>query len=152
MTLIEALQRAPLFKEFGDSGLQTIAAMARERRLAAGEALFVEDSVGESLFVVKSGMVRLTSRAGGAEREIATVGPGGHLGDLGLLARSVRLVSAVAATECEVVELPRREFFRKAQEKPVTCLKLAAAIATELARKAGESKDALRALVAPREH
>ncbi len=151
MTLLEALQRAPLFKDFSESGLETIAAFATERRVPAGEALFLEDTAGESLFVVKAGTLRLTVRDGSAQREIGKLGPGAHVGSMGLLARSVRLVSAVAETDCEVVELARRDFFRKAQEKPVTCLKLAAVVAGELARRVAQNRDALRGLLAPRD-
>jgi CRP-like cAMP-binding protein len=148
MTVLEALQRAPLFKDFSETGLKTFAQIVQGRTVPAGEPLFVEDAVGDSLFVVMAGSVRITRRAAGGEREIATLGPGEHLGDVALLAKTVRLVSAVAATDCEILELPRREFFKKAQEKPVTCLKLVAVIAGELARRVAENKDALRDLTA----
>ncbi len=146
MTALEALQRAPLFKDFKPTGLGTFAEIARTRTLSAGKPLFVENGTGDALFVVMSGAVRITQRDGDAEREIATLGPGEHLGDLGLLARSQHLVSAVAATDCEVLELPRREFFKKAQEKPGTCLKLAAILAAELAQRIAENREAFRRL------
>ena len=148
MTVLEALQRAPLFKDFHPTGLETLAGVARTRVLPEGMPLFLEDATGDSLFVVMAGSVRITQRGPEGEREIARLGPGDHLGDLGLLTKSTHLVSAVAASECEVLELTRREFFKKAQEKPVTCLKLAAVIAGDLARSAAESQHALRELMA----
>ncbi len=150
MTVLEALQRAPLFKDFSEAGLLTFAQIAQGRVVPAGKPLFVEDATGDSLFVVMAGSVHITQRTADGERAIATLGPGEHLGDLGLLARTVRLVSAVAATDCEILELKRREFFKKAQEKPVTCLKLVAVIAGGLARRITENKDALRELAARR--
>jgi len=146
MTAIEALKRAPLFKDFSEAGLAVLAELAHEKVVPAGSPLFVEDMVGESLFVLVSGSVRVTQRTPQGEREMALLGAGEHLGELGLLAKTVRLVSAVAATDCEVLELMRREFFKKAQDKPVTCLKMAAVIAGELARRASDNKDALREL------
>ena len=148
MTAYEALRAAPLFKEFSDGALGTFAEIAQEKLVPAGSPIFVEDMIGESLFVVASGSVRLVQKGPGGERDLALLGPGDHVGDLGLLARTVRLVSAIAATDCRVVELSRRDFFKKAQEKPVTCLKLAAVVAGELARRAGESREALRELAA----
>ena len=149
MTVIEALQRAPLFKEFSRAGLETFAEVARPRAVAAGSAVFEEGAAGEALLVIVSGTLRVSQRAAqGGERELATLGPGQHLGTLGLLAKTVHLVSATAATDLELLELPRREFFKKAQEKPVTCLKLAAVIAGDLARSAAESQHALRELMA----
>jgi CRP-like cAMP-binding protein len=148
MTVLEALQQAPLFKDFSEAGLQTFAQIAQGRLVPAGKPLFVEDTAGDSLFVVMAGSVRITQRTAGGERELATLGPGEHLGDVALLTKTVRLVSAVAATDCEILEVTRREFFKKAQEKPVTCLKLMAVIAGELARRVAENKDALRDLAA----
>jgi CRP/FNR family transcriptional regulator, cyclic AMP receptor protein len=148
MTPREALQQAPLFKDFGEGGLDTFAEIAHEKQVPAGSPIFVEGMVGDSLFVIAAGTVRITHRAKGEEHDLATLGPGEHLGDLGLLAKTVRLVSAVAATDCQVLELTRREFFKKAQDKPVTCLKLAAVIAGELARRVGESREALSELAA----
>jgi CRP/FNR family transcriptional regulator, cyclic AMP receptor protein len=146
MTVLEALQRAPLFKDFGAAGLETFAAFARTAAVADATPLFVEGETGDALYVVMAGSVRITQRSPDGEREVGRLGPGDHLGDLGLLARSPHLVSAVAAGPCEVVELRRREFFKMAQERPVTCLKLATVIAAELARRIEENKDALRQL------
>ena len=150
MTALEALQRAPLFKDFGAAGLETFAAFARTRAIADATPLFSEGEAGDSLYVVVAGTVRITQRSAGGEREVARLGPGEHLGDLGLLARSTHLVSAVAAGPCEVLELKRRDFFKKAQERPVTCLKLVAIIAGELARRIEENQDALRQLASRR--
>jgi CRP/FNR family transcriptional regulator, cyclic AMP receptor protein len=74
------------------------------------------------------------------------LGPGEHLGELALLARSVRLVSAVAATPCEVVEIAQRDYYRLQPQKPQACLKLALAIAADLARQVAENRDALQGL------
>ncbi|HVI75455.1 MAG TPA: cyclic nucleotide-binding domain-containing protein [Anaeromyxobacteraceae bacterium] len=146
MTVLDALQRAPLFKDFSPTGLEVLAEIAQERKLAAGETLFSEDSPGDSLFVIGSGTVRLVHRHEGGERELGTLGPGEHLGDLGLLARTIRLVTAKAVTDCELLELTRRAFFKKAQDKPVTCLKLAAVVAGEVARRVEASRAALHEL------
>jgi CRP/FNR family transcriptional regulator, cyclic AMP receptor protein len=146
MTLLEALQGCALFKEFGEAGLQIFSAIATEKSVPAGSPLFVESMVGDSLFIVKSGTVRITRREGAAEKELAVLGPGEHLGELALLARSVRLVSAVAATPCEVVEIAQRDYYRLQPQKPQACLKLALAIAGDLARQVAENRDALQAL------
>jgi CRP-like cAMP-binding protein len=150
MTLVEALQRSALFREFSDTGLRIFAGIAQEKAVPAGSPLFVENMVGDSLFIVKSGTVRITQRADGAERELAVIGAGEHLGELALLGQSVRLVSAVAATACEVVEISQRDFVRLQPQKPQACLKLALAIAADLADRVAENRELLRALGAPR--
>lgn len=149
MTALEALQRSSLFREFTETGLRIFASIAVEKTFPTGTPLFVENMVGESLFIVKSGAVRLSQRTPDGERELAVVGPGEHLGELALLARTVRLVSAVAAAPCEVVELAHRDFTRLQPQKPQACLKLALAIAADVAARAAGTRDALRDLAAP---
>jgi len=148
MTSLEALQKAPLFREFTETGLKIFAAIALEKAVPAGTPLFVENMVGESLFIVKSGTVRITHKTAEGDKELAVVGAGEHLGELSLLAKSVRLVSAVAATQCEVIEITQRDFVRLQPQKPQACLKLALAIAQEFVQRAGESRDVLREIAA----
>ena len=144
MTAAEALARAPLFKSFTDIGLSVFAGIAHERSLAAGAPLFVQGDDAEALYVVKSGALRVLQRTAAGERELATLGPGEHVGALSLLAPGVRLVSATAATSTEVVEIGRRAFFKAAQEKPQACLKLSLLIAADLSRWIGESRELLQ--------
>ncbi len=146
MTLLEALQSCALFKDFTETGLMIFSTIAVEKAIPSGTPLFVENMVGESLFIVKSGMVRITQRDGAGERELAVVGAGEHLGAVALLGRSVRLVSAIAATRCEVLELSQRDFVRLQPQKPQACLKLALSIAADLAGKVADSREALRGL------
>ncbi len=146
MTAEEALARAPLFKDFTPTGLKIFATIAQEKTIPAGSPIFVENMVGESLFIVKSGTVRIVQRVGDGEKELAVLGAGEHLGAVALLGRSVRLVSAVAATPCEVLELTQRDFARLQPQKPQACLKLALAIAADLAVKVADNRDALREL------
>ena len=146
MTALEALQRSTLFKDFTETGLRIFAAIAVEKTVPAGTPLFVEAMAGESLFIVKSGTVRITQKAEKAERELAVLGPGEHLGALAVLAHSTRLVSAVAATDCEVVELTQRDYARLQPQKPQACLKLALAIAADLAARVGENRELVREL------
>lgn len=148
MSVLETLQSCSLFREFTETGLKIFATVAAEKTVPAGSPLFVENVVGESLFIVKSGTVRITCRDGSQEKELAVIGPGEHLGSLALLARCTRLVSAVAVTACEVVEIAQRDYHRLQPQKPQACLKLALAIAADLAKQANENRDALRQLLA----
>ena len=146
MSGVEALQRSALFKEFSETGLKIFAAVALEKSFPAGAPLFVENMLGDSLFIVKSGTVRLTLKTAEGEREIGTVGAGEHLGGLALLGKSIRLVSAVAASPCEVLELTQRDFVRLQPQKPQACLKLALAIGADVAARASENRELLRDL------
>jgi CRP-like cAMP-binding protein len=144
MTAVEALGKAPLFREFTETGLKIFAAIAVAKTIPAGSPLFVENMLGESLFIVKSGTVRITQKSAEGERELGTLGPGDHVGELALLGKGVRLVSAVAQTPCEVLELAQRDFVRLQPQKPQACLKLAIAIAADLAQRVAENRELFR--------
>jgi CRP/FNR family cyclic AMP-dependent transcriptional regulator len=144
MTNVEVLQHCTLFKDFTEVGLNIFAEIAVARTIPAGSPIFVENMVGESIFIVKSGNVRITQKAASGERELAILGSGEALGSLSVLAKAVRIVSAVAVTQVEVLEITNRDYFKKIPEKPQACLKLALAIAADLAGKASESRDSLR--------
>lgn len=139
------LAAAPVFKDFTETGLRIFAAVAVEKRLAAGTVLFAENAVGESMFVVVQGAFRLTQRKPeGGDREVGQVGPGDQLGELAVLTPSVRMVSAVATVDSLVLEIAQRDFLGLAPQKPQACLKLATSIAAQLARRAADSRDLLR--------
>jgi CRP/FNR family transcriptional regulator, cyclic AMP receptor protein len=146
MTAVEALQKAPLFREFTETGLKIFATIAQEKVVPAGSPIFVENMVGESLFIVISGAVKITQKAADGDRELGTAGPGDHLGELALLGKGVRLVSAVAATPCEVLEITQRDFAKLQPQKPQACLKLALAIAADLAQRVADTRELLRDL------
>jgi CRP-like cAMP-binding protein len=150
VTALEMLERSSLFKGFTEIGLRLFAGIAQEKAFPAGAPIFVENMVGESLFIVKSGTVRVSQRVEGTDRELAVVGPGEHLGSLAILGKTVRLVSAVALTPCEVLELAHRDYLRLQPEKPQACLKLALAIAADVAARAGEAREALQRLATGR--
>ncbi len=150
MTGVEALQKAPLFRDFTETGLRIFATISVERVVPAGSPIFVENMVGESLFIVKSGTVRISQKTAEGEKELGSAGPGDHLGELALLGKGVRLVTATAATACEVLEITQRDFAKLQPQKPQACLKLALAIAADLAQRVAENRDVLRDLPAPR--
>ncbi|HET7753859.1 MAG TPA: cyclic nucleotide-binding domain-containing protein [Anaeromyxobacteraceae bacterium] len=144
MSVAEALRRAPLFRGFSDTGLLIFASIALERTAPAGTVLVQEDAATESLFLVRSGSVRLVQRGPDGDQDLGTLGPGAHLGALALLAPGPSLVGAIAATDAELIELRSRDFARLQPQKPQACLKLALAIAADLARTAAEARGPLR--------
>jgi CRP-like cAMP-binding protein len=143
---LEVLQRCALFKDFTETGLRIFAALAVERAVPAGSPLFVEGMAGESLLILARGSVRIWQKGEKGERELAVLGPGEHLGALALLAPSIRLVSATAVEDSDVVELHQRDFLALQPQKPQACLKLALAIAADLAARVGENRDLVKEL------
>lgn len=91
------LRRVPLFAQLSPEDLQRIAAVASERWFEEGAALVREGEVGDELFVVLEGRVRVVHLgADGAERLIRTYGEGDHIGELAVLRERPRVATVVA--------------------------------------------------------
>ena len=84
------------------------------RTVPAGDLIFSQGDPGESLFVVRSGSVDLTD----GDRVIETVEAPGLFGEMALIEDEPRSLSAVAATEASVIEIPARHFWVLVHDTP----------------------------------
>src|SRR4051794_39356084 len=108
---LATLKACPLFKGFTDTGLQILATIAVERAFPKGTPLFVENMLGESLFIISSGTVKVTAKnAAGEEVALGEAGPSDYLGELALIQQSQRLATATAMSEVGAVELRHADF------------------------------------------
>lgn len=127
--VIQRLEAAPLFRGFTETGLQIIASIGQSKSLPAGSPLFVENMIGDSLYVVAEGTVQLMVKApGGDEVALSEVCAPDTLGEAALLRAGPRQCSAIAQTPCQVVEIARRDLAALQRTKPQACLKLMMAV------------------------
>ena len=73
--------------------------------LEAGEILFREGDVGDSLYVVVTGRVRMLAGTPGTESAIRDLGPGELLGEVALLTGEPRSATIVAVRDTELYRL-----------------------------------------------
>jgi signal transduction histidine kinase len=124
MTTIDALRAAPLFTGLSDAHLERLAATVEQQRLAPGELLLHEGDVGDAMFVVVSGELEVTKRAGATEQPLARVGPGAIQGEIAALQGSVRQASVRAVTDVEVLRIPREGLLALLDSGPDAALAL----------------------------
>lgn len=123
--IVNALKGASLFKNFTDTGIQIIASIGHQKRIPPNTPLFVENMIGEALYVIADGMIRLAVRApDGRETTLAMLRPGDSLGEAAILRSGPRLCSATAEVETTVIEISRRDIAMLQRTKPQACLKL----------------------------
>lgn len=123
--IVRALKAASLFKNFTDTGIQIIASIAQQKRIPPNTPLFVENMIGEGLYVISDGMIRLAVRApDGRDTTLAMLSPGDSLGEAAILRAGPRLCSATAEMETTVIEISRRDIAMLQRTKPQACLKL----------------------------
>jgi signal transduction histidine kinase len=104
---IEALRAAPLFTGLNDADLQRLADTVERQQLAAGELLIREGDPGDAMYVIVSGELEVTKRAGATEQPLARVGPGAIQGEIAALQGTERAASVRALTDVEVLRIPR---------------------------------------------
>jgi len=105
----ESLKDVELFQGLGEAHLRAVAAVATERRAAAGETIFRRGDRAEALFVLRHGRVDLTFplQVMGEAREIRfqSLDAGRTLGWSALVPPHLLTMSARATTEVELVVL-----------------------------------------------
>lgn len=90
--------------------LRSIATRVTLRRLKAGEVLFSEREVGDSLFVLRSGAITLLRRQGDEDKLVSQVRSGQLIGEMALMGDPVRRETATANVAAELIEIKRKEF------------------------------------------
>lgn len=103
---IDVLKSMRLFHGLVYPEIMRLLNVMKVHRFAPGQVLIEEDTVGDSLFVLLAGKVKL--QKGGAD--IATLGRGAHLGEMSLVDQGLRSATAIAEGEAAALVLSRRDF------------------------------------------
>jgi len=117
----------PLFDRFG-------------REFEVGHVLFREGEPGNVMFIIQSGMLRITKRVADEDKTLALLGSGEFLGEMAILNDKPRTATA------EVVEGPARCLVIDAQTMEVM-VKKNAEIAVRLIKKLSKRLDSADALI-----
>jgi signal transduction histidine kinase len=121
---IDALRAAPLFTGLSDADLERLAATVERQSLGPGELLIREGDPGDAMYVVVSGELEVTKRAGATEQPLARVGPGAIQGEIAALQGTERAASVRAITDVEVLRIPREGLLALLDSGPDAALAL----------------------------
>ena len=132
------LEDIEFFKLLGDEDRRALAEVVDLIKLEDGETLFRAGEPGESLFLVRSGEVELFIKdTAGQKIVLDTVRTGDFFGELALLDAAPRSATAMALTQCELIELDRDDLLLLFGKKPDAGLSMLAAMG-KMTRKADE--------------
>ncbi len=107
---LSVLTAVELFRGTSEADAQRIARLCTERRYPAGATIFERGDAGDSLFIVREGLVRLVSLSEkGAETILHLFKAGDVFGEL-ILSEDRRAFSAVAATGVVATVISRKNF------------------------------------------
>ena len=111
--IFSVLRPLPVFTPLSDDQIRTLVEGADLQMFMNGETLVRQGDLGASLFVIRSGSVRIErSQDGGPATKMTTMGPGDFFGEMSLLTGEPRTASIVAEDETQVVVVGKEAFAR----------------------------------------
>ena len=94
----------------------------------AGDVIFEEGMRGETMYVVRDGLVHIMHN----EQVLETCDVGDFFGEMALLDEEKRAASAVAKTDCEVFEVTRERFEKMVADQPSFALQVMSKMADRI--------------------
>jgi len=121
-----AIEAVPVLSGLGEDAHRALAEASTERLFGEGEFVIHEGDPGSSMFVVLRG--RLVVTVGNPPREVASVEPGGYVGEMSLLTGDPRTANVQArGGDCRLIEIDAAAFRTYVQGHPEVIDQLAAA-------------------------
>jgi len=115
----------PLFSDLGPDALKRIAALCHTQQLGQDEVLFQKGDVGEALYGIRRGQIRIeTGASDGARLTLNFQGSGDVFGEIAVLDGQSRTADAIAAEATELFVLRRGDFLSYLEREPKVAIKL----------------------------
>ncbi len=135
MSKIELLQSVPLFGDLSESSLNKIADQMIIRSYSKGQMILMEESSGETFFVLAKGAVKVTRMSDdGREVILAMLGEGDFFGEMSLLDGEGRSANIVAIEDSEALTIKRGEFLAILENHPRIAIHLLEELTQRLRR------------------
>jgi len=102
-------KQIPLLFDLSQEEMWDILSRMKRRSFNAGEIIVKEGEEGDSLFIIRSGDVKVVTRVGNKEIELARLGERDFFGEVSFLTGRPRTADIVADSQAEVMELTRED-------------------------------------------
>ncbi len=140
------LRRIPLFSSLKDDELEAIYKLSYIRKCTKDSIILLENEGGDTLFIIISGKVKVTTFSeSGKEVIFSILNEGDFFGDMSLMDGKPRSATVISIEDSELRLLRRNDFIKLVEEHPGISLKLLEELTTRL-RKADERIESLAIL------
>lgn len=153
--IAEHLKTSPLFAGLEPAALDSLSGICRVERVSKGHAIVEEGSLGEAMFVLMRGQVRVEKRTPADDRYTVTFlshEKGDFFGELGLLDSDRRSATVTSESDCEVIVIERDRFLHFGNSNPAAGLSITRRIASNLATRLRRANDDVITLFAALVH
>jgi len=127
------LESVPLFRGAPERALEVAASVVRYRAFDGDTLLFQEGDVGDAVYLLADGLVKLSKvDLGGHEKTLALLRPPEFFGEMALLGHERRSAAAVTITPTSCYLLFKDDFQRMLTAYPAITLNLTSTLAARL--------------------
>jgi CRP/FNR family transcriptional regulator len=123
------LRNIEIFKYISTDESRRILDDAARETLKTGGILFEAGSVGNEMYIIESGRIKIYRVSDDDEISFAEFGSGDAFGEMSLIDEYPRSASAAALEDCELLSLTRSDFTKILERDPAVGAKLLLAIA-----------------------
>ena len=132
---LEQLRSLFLFQLLTMEETAEVAPMLLEKVYAPGAMVFNENDQENSMYVVKTGSIKITKMMAGVSRELINLMPGEFFGEIALFEYITRTASAVTIENSSILEITHDDFHKLFSEKPQIAAKILYQMVMEMTRK-----------------
>ena len=145
------LRRIPLFREFDDASCDAMIGVLKVRQFAAGECVFQQGELGDTMVIVSSGHLRVElDDAKGTRTSIGSISAGEVVGEMAVLDPAPRASSVTAVSETLVYELSRASLQELRQTAPEASAAIVSAVINDVTRRLRQINRRIDTLLNPR--
>jgi predicted acylesterase/phospholipase RssA/CRP-like cAMP-binding protein len=130
--IIDSLQRIPFARGLPPDVVSAIAARLHYAQYKHGEVVFVEGSLGDSLYLIESGQVKISTGSGLDERIISYLGPGNFFGEIALLLNQRRSASVTVVIDADCWVLRKADLDELLKDYPTIAIQLSRELSRRL--------------------
>jgi CRP/FNR family cyclic AMP-dependent transcriptional regulator len=142
--ITDFLSTVPLFRELDRSAVRAFAEHTRVQKFTKGAVIVSEGDVGDALYVVHSGQVKvLLTGEDGREVILNVLNVGEHFGELALIDGRPRSAHVVSTQASSLLVLHRTDFRRQVEQSPP----VAWGLMVELSRRLRQADSTIGSLV-----
>ncbi len=130
----ESLTRIPFFKLLPAETLHAISAKLRKIHFEHGEVVFVENSLGDSMYLIESGQVKVSvnTESESQEKVINYLGPGNFFGEMALLLNQRRSATVTVTIDADLWMLRKVDMDELLADHPEIALQLSRELSRRL--------------------
>ena len=123
--LIRMLEQVPIFEDFTEQELHDVLPLFREKHYKKGAIIFLEGEIGDEMYIIRSGLVKIYRMEQSKEITLSLFRDGDFFGEMSLIQKGLtRSATAETIEPSTLLSLSRSDFVRFMEESPKLCVRL----------------------------